>query len=997
LEGNGTIMIGGPQELFRGAIDNVRLYRRALSEAEAQAHFEERRAFRQGSQPGAGDPPPNDPSLVLWLDFNTLTNGVFLDRSSWGLAVANRGGGLGEGADGLALHLTNAGAHASVDLPPALREFNALTVEAWISPDDPQNSTILGSPHPQNTYNAMPFAFRWRGNQSFWLFMNAPDGELRNFMGGAASPSILYPKRYTWSLSNSLTRAAVTAGTFASDPKTGESECRLELPPLTAGVYRLQVEALGEDGETLDRCATELAVAGEVAQPSLKPDVPLPLKKVDEADLTADKPGHDFYSYSGRSKVVKGEHGNWRETLGYKECHSYLSGLGAAGWWAYDWYGVRFKTEQGKIYVVEMEYPDRAFMSISAAFVEPKDDPTDGKCRPTLRTAPGLYTGTYVPHDNTLKTFQSVHFASAPWVAVCVQNAHGAPTEGKELTPASVKRITLYEVVGDLPKLDAPADGGRLLGVHCESGDLSMYPFGVEKLRGEGGWLRSRPPTDESYRHAYPAIANLIRYMRYRGDTALYFGIYRYMLAQFPSRTFPGSGRVVEQDLPMLMARMFEKNDLKLVLTVQPFKTLPTARLQECSHDDVNRGALGATPVNSEGRQGLMHRCSPSAHPFHPRVRETFARLAAELGERYGRCPAVAGMAWITGQSYWEPCLPTLTSGTLPAEEVERALLGAVCDDETMRQFEQWAGIALPGKAGEPDRFKRRFEWIMANARDVFKDFRCWAMAQTHLAFKEAFAKKAPGKDYLAIDVFAEVFPHKAEWEPVEACRLFGSGPQYYRDIPGLIHCPYVPEANGCVHWEHGQMSRDSVPKLEKFVRDDALAREWDTHGKSARYLHRQFYEQGWRMRPGTWFWAPEVDWLGGITYPMPGGRAYLLDFLLLLARGTPDYISYMWCDGSLPMGHEPQHREFAAAYRALPPGYYQEADRRDEVFVRYQDGKRKVFYAVNTRGEPVRMELKTGVSGKFVDAVSGAALRVRSGKAVFDLQPYQFKVYVRQ
>jgi hypothetical protein len=443
---------------------------------------------------------------------------------------------------------------------------------------------------------------------------------------------------------------------------------------------------------------------------------------------------------------------------------------------------------------------------------------------------------------------------------------------------------------------------------------------------------------------------------------------------------------------------MFEPNGLKLVLNVMPNNPLPTSRLQEYSHYDVYQGASGVAPVNSDGRQSMAHRDRPAANPFHPKIREAYARLAAELGERYGKYPAVAGMSWMTGQAWWEPCLPTAVSENQTAAENERALLGATCDDETMRQFAEWAKITLPGKSDDPARFRQRFDWILANAKDQFKDFRCWAMAQTHLAMKNAFSAQAPGKDYLAIDYYQDVFVRKAEWAPLEACRLFGSGPKFYRDIPGLVHMPYVPEINGCVHWEHNWMPWESMPKMQNFIQDEALAREWDTQGKSARYLHRQFYEQGIDLRADSalkWFWAPDVTRLATCSYPQQGGRAYLLDFLLLLARGTPNYISYMWCDSTIPMGHEREHQEFAAAFRSLPPGYYKAADHQNAAFSRFSDGDRKVFYVVNTGGTPVTLELKTGLSGTFADAITGARVTAADGKAKFDLKPFQLQVYL--
>ena len=272
-------------------------------------------------------------------------------------------------------------------------------------------------------------------------------------------------------------------------------------------------------------------------------------------------------------------------------------------------------------------------------------------------------------------------------------------------------------------------------------------------------------------------------------------------------------------------------------------------------------------------------------------------------------------------------------------------------------------------------------------------------MAQTHLALQRAFAEQAPGKDYLAIDFYYDVFHRKRQWpSPLAAVRRIGFGPEHFRDVPGLVYDAYVPEANGCTYWEHSFSSWDIIRRIRRFLEDDELARALDTGGKTARFLHRQFYEQHVRLPrdPGRkWMWAPDVDSLVCISYPQQGGRGYLADFAHMLARGTPNYISYMWCDSTIPLGHEPMHREVAAVYRHLPPGHYREADRKDGLFARVLEGRRPAFYVVNTTGAAAAGELRTGCSGAFLDPVAGQAIDVTDGKRVFHLQPYQCKVFL--
>ena len=1004
LAGDGRICIGGPQEPFKGVIDNVRLYRRALAPEELLAHFNESADFKPGAAADqvGGKLKPEDPSLALWLDFDKLEDGCFVDRSPLGLKAISMKAALGDGVDGSGVRLEN-GASVSVTMPESAREFKALTIEAWISPDVPQHSTILCGVHQENKHDAHPLMLRWRQGNEFWFNIITPDGQGRPCNSAPAAATIFFPVRHTWSLTNCHTKAASGNGEFTQDAQ-GRVDGKLELRPLPAAVYELKVEALGADGKALDQCATELAVAGVIPQAKAKAGEGLNLKKIDEADLTLDDPGHDFFSCSGRSRVVKGEKGVYRQTLTLPEYIQQIDKDGTGGR-ANDWFGVRFRTEPGKIYVFDIEYPDLPLMSMSEYLIEPKDDPADGKCKPCPKTMSGVFTGSFLPHDNGMKTHSLTHFASAPWVAVCLQNAHhfGRPDAATPLDPASCARITMSEVVGDLPALDAPVN--RQVGVHTEDGGLSLGSFGLEKFRGElANWL-DRPKTGEYYRHAYIAVSNLIKYMRYRGDTTLFFGVYRYRAAQFPSRLFPPSNHDV--DLPMLMARMFERNGLRLVLNVQANNPLPESRLHESTHYDVWSGKGGVSNVNASGRQNAGGSAIfPISSPWHPKVRAEYCRLAAELGGRYGKYPAVAGISWITGQCWWSPTLAMPFDDKMSAEQAEDALLGLTSDDETIRQFEAWSGVKIPAeppRADQPSpaRFKERHEWIMKNAKDKFISFRDWAMAQTHLAFQKAFAEKAPGKDYIAIDFYYHVFHGAAEWpSALDAVRMIGFGPEQLKGAPReFLYGAYMPEANGCTYWEHANYKWEWMPRLKSFLADDKYAEALSAAGRTARYIHRQFYEQAITMpnaKGRDWMWSPDAKRLAVCSYPQQGSRGYLADFVNQLARGNPDYICYSWCDSLIPMGHEPRHREMAAAFRSIPPGPYSEACRKDGVFVRLAADK-KAFYVVNTNGAPVRLELGTGAAdGDWRGSATGETKRLSNGgSAEFSMKPFDCQVFL--
>jgi hypothetical protein len=174
-----------------------------------------------------------------------------------------------------------------------------------------------------------------------------------------------------------------------------------------------------------------------------------------------------------------------------------------------------------------------------------------------------------------------------------------------------------------------------------------------------------------------------------------------------------------------------------------------------------------------------------------------------------------------------------------------------------------------------------------------------------------------------------------------------------------------------------------------------------DYDGRTARFLHRQFYEQRILLPKDPkrkWVFSPDVECMVYVSYPQQGGRGYLADFAYALARGTPRYISYSWCDSSIPLGHEPMHRQIAAVYRNLPAGRYRETDRDGGVFVRAldrHDGRPPAFYVVNTTGEVAQRDLRTGCSGTFRDPVAGRTIRLTAERQSFHLESYECKVFL--
>lgn len=85
------------------------------------------------------------------------------------------------------------------------------------------------------------------------------------------------------------------------------------------------------------------------------------------------------------------------------------------------------------------------------------------------------------------------------------------------------------------------------------------------------------------------------------------------------SEDIRGSGLVSRKlDFPALMDKLFEYNNLKLILNVAPCNPLPLARLYRHSTYDLINGAPVALQVSKDGKMDAGHFGYQPSNPFNP-------------------------------------------------------------------------------------------------------------------------------------------------------------------------------------------------------------------------------------------------------------------------------------------------------------------------------------------------------------------------------------------
>jgi len=752
-------------------------------------------------------------------------------------------------------------------------------------------------------------------------------------------------------------------------------------------VYKVTAVFTDANGKQVDSASIEIAVVGPIAQPVRKPDEPLKLKLVDSVDLTLDKPGHDFYSGSNKSQVVTVNGAKYRRLLSYFEMRS----LGVD---RRDFVGVKMKMrDKTKDHVVEVVYADLDDSIIGINILEPiAQDGKESRYCLTRATA-GAITGGYFKHDGKLKSTKTEYIPTGrvDWVAVTCQNHY--------ITTAGVAKINLYEVAGGFPRLPSLSHD-RLIGVHTESGNVGLGTFAHNMIAGEFNW---RVPPEKYYSEHYRAIENLIRFLRFRGENVYNFGVYRYRQAQFPSKII-GSGLPSRRlDLPGLTAKMFAYNDLKILMNVAACQPVNIARHYRNSTWDAIQGAHVARQVSKDGKMDAGHFGYQPGNPFHPAIQDEYRKYAVELAERYGKLKSFAGISWLNGaMGLGEPCVFQWGYGLKKDNKkgFDNLFFKYSYDDGTMEQFEKFARVKLPGKVGDPKRFAERYKWIMANAKEKWIDFRCRAMSDLHKSYKKTFTDIVPNAKYYLFDYFGVAFYNEVmHMDGLEMVRKLCSDPRYYANLPGMVYCPYVPTLDGSQYkkYAHGLAEREVAMATAKFARREKFYTAADTGIECGRYLHRQFFETH-TVADSTRPWIFErgkrerkQNYICHNNYPQPTGRNWFADFATMLAYATPNFISWMWCDGSYPSGHYKEMREFTFAWRQLPLGVYKTIKSKNGVFVRSCP---KAFYIVEIDGNAGEINLPAALTGRFKDIVTG--VEVGPGEKV-SVRPYEFRVFVKK
>ncbi|MDD5708675.1 MAG: hypothetical protein PHR35_22395, partial [Kiritimatiellae bacterium] len=742
------------------------------------------------------------------------------------------------------------------------------------------------------------------------------------------------------------------------------------------GVYDIGIR--GHDGKAPFERQYQVAVVGPIDQPSMQRGDKLPLRLVDTIRCGSTNDPHPFWSSAADSRIVESPLGDYRET-----------GAKSGSWMQY-----KIDVKPHRTYIVETDYPDDADRATSVSIAEP-NDPESAKPWGWLRSPSGCASGTAFPIMNKKETFRFVYFSGdTTWATVNIMNPMPVWKAG------AVTEIRLYELEGDLPKLDLPADNGRTLALYTESGNVAFSTLytGRQFRKNEESW--GVFPDTIFYREWYGVAVNLVKYLRFTGQDGYVCGLYRYDSPYYPSRQYshPVAPSVVA-DFTALLAKMFEHNDLKLYPSVMTTRTWPgtTRHGNRTQYEVVTEGEHTAVAVSPDGQQDLRTFLAgiPALNPASPELRDELANMAEEIATRYAPFKSVKGIFWIAGGA-WQPFY-TVQGGNATEESATRYSY----DDDTMARFFKKLGKPLPGDPKDPKRFRTRYDWIKANAWSQWIAFRCELLDECHAVIAGRIRKVNRDLVYYPCEINNVIqMRYRFGGAPYDLLKLHAMDPAPHAGKEGTVYVHHrwdlalLKDNMSQPGITPEQMKQKGFPLQRDTLLDPELNAAYE---KAAPYvgvfLQRQFqeygYEQPTNVPPGFYRPSPASEGLrwpihANIEYAQPAGWRWLADYALMFARTTPEFVTWMWSDGRIPMGHEEQIQYLAAFIRSLPAGRFEAlGETPSGVFARAQPASRskpRALYLVNTSMEPQTVLLRANDKATLADRVTGERMAGTGG-----------------
>jgi len=804
------------------------------------------------------------------------------------------------------------------------------------------------------------------------------------------------PVTLEYEIFDEIGRQAATNGAVALK-RQGDFDLagQLACGPLPAGTYQLRL-AMHDAAGALERRNYEIAVVGPIQQrlaEGASYTDGMELKEVWSVDCALEPTPGEFITWRYENKPVQtvvresplGRYRTLTENVSYAA------------------FGYKFKVRNLFVpHLVEIEWPDDAARRFLAQVYEPTTMIPDEYPFVHGHAIAGYQradTGFFATREhpvlsNQMRKEYMIYWPNEEQGCVFLYNADGRGAEA----PAAAARIKVSEILNDLPALQVRDAGDHLIGYHTERGPQSMSAAYHAAPLGAMFTMRlAGIDYPEFYRDWYVTAQNMIKRMRFAGQNMYLMGHFMYNGVLYPSKHYIFSpneygGADAMRDHAGLILRMFARNDLKLISNIEYTSTREFHKPP--TEDAIRAGAPNYLSVSRFGKvqaKGWL----VWVNFYHPEVQASLLTIADELIALYKEYPAWNGISLLLSRWFGGP--------------LQFCWYGAKDDpldwgyeDYTVELFQRETGITVPVDARDPDRFAKRYDWLMANAQEQWINWRCAQYTALYKKIRDRLVQARPDlKLYLLC--FEPTFSYSyrptkqaldldGKYDQPDAVqqvlKRFGFDLHALRAEPGLVvSYSYATSGSGLTY-------ADPRWDYEAVAHADGWQSLFANDAKGGAYINSGMFHAGYDFPEGAWLFQNSVRRQG---YPM--GRFVNDTFVNVMVRSHPTWMPHTWMDVVDSGGRLHEMRQFARAYRSLPNGHYQRLtgnglDKNIWIAATpHADGE--FAYAANTHWwtlEEVELAFADGV--EVHDLIRDRPAPLEHGRWRFQLGPYEVQTF---
>lgn len=717
-------------------------------------------------------------------------------------------------------------------------------------------------------------------------------------------------------------------------------------PGQRPGEYTVVVSAAGQALFTMPA----RVLAPDKRQPVGEP----PLRKVLTVDLAQDLPP-ELLCDDRTSRVVQSTAGSYRE----------------AGTKKFSRFVVRLPLHRTGLHLVRVTYPDDKERTCEIASWSPVPDDR-------FNCHSGYFTGGDYPLSGKMQRFEFVLWARSVDQALVF-------TTWLDDQPAAAATIEVFEIEGRLPSRPASrVPTWRFLGHYWEDAQPLSRCF--------GGGAPNLAGFDR-------VVRNLCDYFDYTGQNLLMHPVVWYEGPIYNSLVEARGGKggfhlPTAGWLDILLDR-FEERGFKFYGLFNVHQLPSLVKTMNADPAAIRAGASTFNTVSSDGEVSVKtwHHRMALFNALHPKVQERVLALVRELADRYGASPAFAGIGF------------HLTLAQL----LQPGSLDVSYDDWTVGRFEKDTGVHVPVSTKDPDRFGKRYRWLMNHARDKWIDWRCRCTAGFYGRVAHTLRRKR--SDLQLVVTLLEppmsiIDPQRLAWldgkSLVEQAREAGIDPVLLAQLPGVVLQQRLgPSAKrkrltfgvSRGRWGCPPPTPENIAAIRAMDLDTRQQREFRTTTPFGVFLYNRYFESAvGRTHPLKSDWYTGVPWRASAVVP---AHEHFLDYYAhAVAMFDPTFMTTGgFTNGTV--GHERQVERFARVFRQLPVGEWREIPGLNAGVVgrTFQDHGKQYLSLVNTTPDPCRVSLS--LQGSFHPLADSPRLFPTGNRLATDLRPYELAAWM--